>query len=153
MFYSPISSSQIFLGHTSFIFRKKTLWLTALLKKMCDLHDHYWLLWTVVLMRSLVKRWWQRQPGFVCDAGPTLKQHRFNDSCLLGIVVAGRLLVIVVHAQWTQNICITFIPCWTNVFDVGPTWYKCYTNVLCLLCNLTAISGRYRTVRDTALFL
>ena len=33
----------------------------------------------------------------------------------------------------TQNICITFIQCWTNVEDVGPTLYKCYTNVLCLL--------------------
>ena len=26
-----------------------------------------------------------------------------------------------------------FIQCWTNVEDVGPTLYKCYTNVLCLL--------------------
>ena len=23
--------------------------------------------------------------------------------------------------------------CWTSVEDVGPTLYKCYTNVLCLL--------------------
>ena len=34
-----------------------------------------------------------------------------------------------------QNICITFIQCWTNVEDVGPTLYKCYTNVFCLLGN------------------
>ena len=33
----------------------------------------------------------------------------------------------------TQNICITFIQCWTNVFNVGPTLYNCYTNVSCLL--------------------
>ena len=26
-----------------------------------------------------------------------------------------------------------FMQCWTNVEDVGPTFYKCYTNVLCLL--------------------
>ena len=26
-----------------------------------------------------------------------------------------------------------FVQCWTNVEDVGPTLYKCYTNVLCLL--------------------
>ena len=32
-----------------------------------------------------------------------------------------------------QNICITFVQCWTNVEDVGPTLYKFYTNVLCLL--------------------
>ena len=36
-----------------------------------------------------------------------------------------------VYTQQTQNICITFIQCWTNVEDVGPTLYKCYTNVLC----------------------
>ena len=32
-----------------------------------------------------------------------------------------------------QNICITFIQRWTNVEDVGPTLYKCFTNVSCLL--------------------
>ena len=36
-------------------------------------------------------------------------------------------------SQQLQNICITFIQCRPNVFDVGPTWYKCYTNVLCLM--------------------
>ena len=35
--------------------------------------------------------------------------------------------------QQTQNICITFIQCWTSVEDVGPTFYECYTNALCLL--------------------
>ena len=29
--------------------------------------------------------------------------------------------------------CITFVQCWTNVGDVGPTLYKCYTKGLCLL--------------------
>ena len=37
--------------------------------------------------------------------------------------------------QQTQNICITLVQCWTSVEDVGPTLYKCYTNVLCLLGN------------------
>ena len=35
--------------------------------------------------------------------------------------------------------CITFIQCWTNVFDVGPALYKCYTNVLCLLGRVSAV--------------
>ena len=35
----------------------------------------------------------------------------------------------------SKHICIAFIQCWTNVEDIGPTLYKCYTNVLCLLCN------------------
>ena len=32
--------------------------------------------------------------------------------------------------QKTQNICITFVQHRPNVSDVGPTLYKCYTNVL-----------------------
>ena len=40
----------------------------------------------------------------------------------------------------TKNIGIIFAQCWTDVEDVGPTLYKCYTNVLCLLgsffCNI-----------------
>ena len=31
--------------------------------------------------------------------------------------------------QQKQNICITFIQRRPNVFDVGPTLYKCYTNI------------------------
>ena len=31
--------------------------------------------------------------------------------------------------QKTQNICIEFVQRRPNVFDVGPTLYKCYTNV------------------------
>ena len=36
-------------------------------------------------------------------------------------------------SQQTQNVFIIFIQCWTNVEDVGPTLYKCYKNVFCLL--------------------
>ena len=35
--------------------------------------------------------------------------------------------------QQTQNICITFVQRRPNVFDVGPTLYKCYTQDMCLL--------------------
>ena len=34
-----------------------------------------------------------------------------------------------ITTQQTQNICITLVQCWTNVEDVGPTLYKCYTNI------------------------
>ena len=51
------------------------------------------------------------------------------------------------HSQQTQNICIPFIQCWTNVEDVGPTLYKCYTNVLCLLgCLYCAVLVYVTTV-------
>ena len=36
-------------------------------------------------------------------------------------------------AQQTQNICITFVQHRPNVFDVGPTLYKCHANVSCLM--------------------
>ena len=55
-------------------------------------------------------------------------------------VYCGRTSVIYLVYAWaalciqkTQNIFITFVQRWQNVFDVGPTVYKCYTNVLCLL--------------------
>ena len=41
--------------------------------------------------------------------------------------------VIIVATHKTQNICITFVESWTKVEEVGPTLYKCYTIVLCLL--------------------
>ena len=37
------------------------------------------------------------------------------------------------HAQQAQTIFITIVQRRPNVFDVYPTSYKCYTNVLCLL--------------------
>ena len=36
-------------------------------------------------------------------------------------------------SQHTQTICITFVQRRPNIFDVGPTLYKCYTNASCLL--------------------
>ena len=36
------------------------------------------------------------------------------------------MMELCIPPQHTQNICITFIQCWTNVEDVGPTLYKCY---------------------------
>ena len=43
------------------------------------------------------------------------------------------LCVIQLHSQQTQNICTAFVQRRLYIFDVGPTLYKCYTNVLCLL--------------------
>ena len=40
---------------------------------------------------------------------------------------------VFVVSQQKQNICITFMRRRPNVFDVGPTLYKWYTNILCLL--------------------
>ena len=49
-----------------------------------------------------------------------------------------------IQSQQTQNICITFIQRRPNVLDVGPTLYKCYTNVLCLLwCSYGPSQCRY----------
>ena len=48
-------------------------------------------------------------------------------------------------AQQTQNICTTFVQRRPNVFDVDPTLYKCYVNILCLLGGLML---RYRRRRQ-----
>ena len=32
-----------------------------------------------------------------------------------------------------NEVAVYNIQCWTKVEDIGPTLYKCYTNVLCLL--------------------
>ena len=34
-----------------------------------------------------------------------------------------------VHIPANTKFCVTFVQCRTNVEDVGPTLYKCYTNV------------------------
>ena len=45
-------------------------------------------------------------------------------------VVTSAVIVLVLRAQQTRNICITFVQCWVNVEDVGPTLFKCNTNIL-----------------------
>ena len=40
--------------------------------------------------------------------------------------------MLTIHTQQTQSMCIPFVQRRPNVFDVVPTLYKCYTNVLCL---------------------
>ena len=51
------------------------------------------------------------------------------------------VLIYVAYTKQTQNMCVTFVQCWTNVEDVGPTLYKCYANVLCLLGSLIILPG------------
>ena len=47
--------------------------------------------------------------------------------------VLGGPVIPGTHTQQTQNICITFVQSWPNVFDVGQKLYRGYANVLCLL--------------------
>ena len=49
------------------------------------------------------------------------------------IVISMSIYLCFVFTQQTQNVCITFVQCRPNVFDAGPTLYKCHTNVLRLL--------------------
>ena len=52
---------------------------------------------------------------------------------VFGVVVWPCLVIVLVKSFPVNNICITFVQCWTNVEDIGPTLYKCYADVLCLL--------------------
>ena len=57
--------------------------------------------------------------------------------CMVMANRPGRLPLI--GGQQTQTICVTFVQRRPSVFDAGPTLYKRYTNVLCLLggrCNV-----------------
>ena len=51
----------------------------------------------------------------------------------VGLMLVHCLYTFSMTTQQKQIICITFIQSRPNVFDVGPTLYKCYTNVLRLL--------------------
>ena len=50
---------------------------------------------------------------------------------------------ILVPPGQTQNLSITFIQPRPNVFDVGPTLHKCYTNVVCLLTPIITNLSRH----------
>ena len=62
-----------------------------------------------------------------CDAGPSFGQHCLNVACFVEEICWW------LPMQCAQNICITFIQCWTNVENVGPMLNKCYINGVCLL--------------------
>ena len=55
-------------------------------------------------------------------------------------------------SQQTQNFCITFIQRRPNVFDVGPTLYKCYTNVFVFTGMITIwkTTGNHDEKRQTS---
>ena len=69
----------------------------------------------------------------VFDVGPALYKCYTNVLCLLGYIHVYWLIywhISVCKSQQTQNICITFVQRRLNVLNVGPTLYKCYTNVV-----------------------
>ena len=47
--------------------------------------------------------------------------------------IISKVELVIRLSEQTQNICLTFEQRRPSVFDVGPTLYKSYTNVLCLL--------------------
>ena len=58
------------------------------------------------------------------------------------------LTAVFVLSQQTQNIFIAFVQCRPNVFDIGPTLYKCYTNVLCLLGWYSSLAWSWKCQRN-----
>ena len=53
---------------------------------------------------------------------------------------------LVLPSPANTKLFITIVQCRTNVEDVGPTLYKCYANVLCLLGVLLSIPVRPRPI-------
>ena len=71
---------------------------------------------------------------------PAYQRRLYNVVLMLGQM--NKPAWFINHAQQTHNSCITFVQCRTNVEDVGPTLYKRYTNVVCLLDgDLKKMSG------------
>ena len=64
----------------------------------------------------------------VSYGGPELDQYRVNVSCSLGVPTGH----IPASTKYLYDICTILV---SNVKDVGPMLYKCYTNV-CLDCVL-----------------
>ena len=65
-------------------------------------------------------------PDDVCINGTRI---RLNVTHIAASLWADWYIIRPIFAQWT----ITFVHCRPHVFDVGPTLYKSYRNVLCLL--------------------
>ena len=63
---------------------------------------------------------------------PTWSLGCKQTDCITGVIsklVDPKPILTPVNAKHLYD----FIQCWANVEDVGPTMYKCYTNMLCLL--------------------
>ena len=67
----------------------------------------------------------------------TMGQHCTKFCPKFGIALSYKSI-----PQQTQNICITFVQRRPNVFNAGPTLYKCHTNVLCLMGLLFLLTLR-----------
>ena len=55
------------------------------------------------------------------------------------------------HNQSTQNICITFVQCWTDVEDVGPTLYK--INAIQMFCSWDLVNHCFTSLFVTKCLL
>ena len=75
-----------------------------------------------------------RQPSFSANTRPCFNvgHHWRSNRQRVSVVFSTNYQCV---SQQTQNICITLIQGWANVKDVGPRLYKCYTDILCLLCR------------------
>ena len=60
------------------------------------------------------------------------------------IRVAVYILKCVRYSQQTQNICIPFIQCRPNVFDVGQMLYKCFAfaGLFCIRSSVGSVGFR-----------
>ena len=83
--------------------------------------DHLKVTWCIVRLKKIYGI--QKYPGGV--GGFRLSAHGLYENPISSLWFVQNL--------WTQDICITFLQQRPNVFDVGPTLYECYTNVLRLL--------------------
>ena len=103
--------------------------------------------------QSLIKRKFSNHSKFIYTWATSISNNSIESQSPLSWILAGpcfannlTVLLWVFRNRLTSRVyrhpvntthLYDFIQCWTNVEDVGPTLYKCYTNVLCLLGRRT----------------
>ena len=61
------------------------------------------------------------------------KSTALEEALFYGMTRRPKISLSLLPSLHTKNMCIPFVQYWTNGEDVGPTLYKYFTNVLCLL--------------------
>ena len=86
-----------------------------------DCHPHFLhmsrrcVLWIPLLSYKWHRVWVSRYTFYPANLNPTASRATCETLVWLWTIF-----------QQTQSISITFVQCWTNVEDVGPTLYRCY---------------------------
>ena len=116
---------QMFDNNTKYAFHTQSL-----IKSKFSNHSKFIYTWVTSMSNNSIE---SQSPLSWILAGPCFA----NKLTVLLWVFRNRLTPRVYRHLVNTTHLYDFIQCWTNAEHVGPTLYKCYTNVLCLLGRRT----------------